>query len=224
MWQWWVLNIVFKLVIHGLPSSSAAAINSENHLPQVDESIENLSNENSTEFDDDFEFDDNSKNALYRVESNRVAVSEDKVVVKAKEVKKSEWLREKLLAKNHKSQLPEEIQADQELIRLPIEQLELNETCKASVYRHKIRIVGCLAKNVYNRFCQGTCVSFFVPTMQSSKLKAAFRSCSICVPVETYVHQVTLQCPGRPEGFITRDVVRVKRCACRNTDFSAETE
>lgn len=58
--------------------------------------------------------------------------------------------------------------------------------------------------------------------MKAKKLSATFRSCAACVPVETENVEVVLDCPDRPEGQMTRSVVQVKRCECRNVELSDE--
>lgn len=73
-------------------------------------------------------------------------------------------------------------------------------------------------------FCHGACTSFYIPKLRSKKLKATFKSCAACVPVETDFVKVQLDCPDRPEVQMFRTVVRVKRCACRNIQVNFEIE
>jgi hypothetical protein len=80
-------------------------------------------------------------------------------------------------------------------------------------------MAGCESKIIINRFCHGACSSFYIPKLRSKKLKATFKSCAACVPVETDYVKVQLDCPEREEKQMFRTVVRVKRCACRNIQF-----
>lgn len=91
-------------------------------------------------------------------------------------------------------------------------------SCRGDLFKHRIRVPGCLPKIIVNRFCHGSCSSFYIPRLRSKKLKATFQSCAACVPVETDLVKVRLNCPDRNEqdNELYRTVVRVKRCACRN--------
>lgn len=93
----------------------------------------------------------------------------------------------------------------------------------------EIRAEVCYLKSVifsdcFCRFCHGSCASFFIPKLRSKKLKATFQSCAACVPIETDLTQVRLDCPDREEKVIYRTVMRVKRCACRNIELDDDED
>ena len=128
--------------------------------------------------------------------------------------------------------------ANRELLTLTnTESIERNQSCNTSDLEHEVRIEGCEPKMVKNRrvraarcaqltppppptfrFCHGACTSLYIPKSRSSKIKATFRSCAACVPVETSTRSVTLECPQRAasERRLERKVVIIERCACRN--------
>uniref|UniRef100_A0A915D7A8 Bursicon n=1 Tax=Ditylenchus dipsaci TaxID=166011 RepID=A0A915D7A8_9BILA len=100
-----------------------------------------------------------------------------------------------------------------------------NQTfCTGDLFKHKVRMAGCEPKLIINRFCHGSCASFYIPKLRSKKLKATFQSCAACVPSETDLVQVRLDCPFRPEKEIYRTVMRVKKCACRNIELDNEED
>ncbi|KAI1720665.1 DAN domain-containing protein [Ditylenchus destructor] len=99
-----------------------------------------------------------------------------------------------------------------------------NQTCTGDLFKHKVRMAGCEPKIIINRFCHGSCASFYIPKLRSKKLKATFRSCAACVPSETDLIQVKLNCPEREEKEIYRTVMRVKKCACRNIELDDEDD
>ncbi|KAI3422116.1 hypothetical protein GPALN_012649 [Globodera pallida] len=94
--------------------------------------------------------------------------------------------------------------------------------CRGDLFKHKVRMSGCRPLTIVNRFCHGSCASFYIPRLRSKKLKATFQSCAACVPTETDLVTVRLDCPGRAEGALNRTLVRVKRCACRNIALEEE--
>uniref|UniRef100_A0A914HIP4 Bursicon n=1 Tax=Globodera rostochiensis TaxID=31243 RepID=A0A914HIP4_GLORO len=94
--------------------------------------------------------------------------------------------------------------------------------CRGDLFKHKVRMSGCRPLTIVNRFCHGSCASFYIPRLRSKKLKATFQSCAACVPTETDLVTVQLDCPGRAEGALNRTLVRVKRCACRNIALEGE--
>ena len=69
------------------------------------------------------------------------------------------------------------------------------------------------------RYCHGACTSLYIPQSRAKKLKASFKSCSACVPVQTEVINVFLNCPDRDEKRVQRRIVRVTRCECRNVQI-----
>jgi hypothetical protein len=90
--------------------------------------------------------------------------------------------------------------------------------CDGELFKQRVRVSGCLSKVVVNRFCHGQCASFYIPKLKAKKLKAAFQSCSACVPSDSDRVQVRLHCPTRTPPHTIRTVVKVKKCACRNVD------
>ncbi|KAE9553603.1 hypothetical protein FO519_003198 [Halicephalobus sp. NKZ332] len=87
--------------------------------------------------------------------------------------------------------------------------------CMASPFSQLVHVPGCETKFVLNRFCHGTCSSFYVPQLRSKKLKANFENFTVCRPAEVEHVQVKLECE---EGQITREITRIKRCACVEHD------
>lgn len=131
----------------------------------------------------------------------------------------------KNIAASHEHEIERPLRNGQSLLALTTAGI-LNSTllllqannCRGDLFKHKVRVPGCLPKTIVNRFCHGSCSSFYVPRLRSKKLKATFQSCSACVPVETDLIKVRLDCPNRVEqnGELYRTIVRVKRCACRD--------
>ncbi|KAL3083125.1 hypothetical protein niasHS_010927 [Heterodera schachtii] len=103
-----------------------------------------------------------------------------------------------------------------------IERTAQLNNCRGDLFKHKVRLPGCRPKTIVNRFCHGNCASFYIPRMRSKKLKATFQSCAACVPTETDLVQIQLDCPSRGEGQLNRTIVRVKKCACRNIALEGE--
>uniref|UniRef100_A0A914CT69 Bursicon n=1 Tax=Acrobeloides nanus TaxID=290746 RepID=A0A914CT69_9BILA len=99
-----------------------------------------------------------------------------------------------------------------------------NETCLGDEFIHRVKIAGCKSHYIKNRFCHGTCASFYIPKLRSKKLKGLFQSCAACVPSEYEHIQVRLKCPDRAEKEIIQLVMRVKKCACRNIDFNSDDD
>uniref|UniRef100_A0A915NUT3 Bursicon n=1 Tax=Meloidogyne floridensis TaxID=298350 RepID=A0A915NUT3_9BILA len=97
-----------------------------------------------------------------------------------------------------------------------------SNTCQGDLFKHKIKLNGCKPKSITNRFCHGSCSSFYIPRLRSKKLKATFQSCSACIPAEVDTIQVRLECPDLEKGYLYRKIVRVKKCACRNIMLEGE--
>ncbi|KAI6189918.1 Bursicon [Aphelenchoides bicaudatus] len=144
-----------------------------------------------------------------------------KPVVQTDEQRKLMWLSEHQSRKDKKDQLPGKRQV---MTLTSVDNLDRNQTCYGERFKHKIRMAGCQPKIIINTFCHGACSSFYVPKLRSKKLKATFKSCAACVPVETDYVKVQLDCPDRPETQMFRTVVRVKSCACRNIQFGNEDD
>jgi len=87
--------------------------------------------------------------------------------------------------------------------------------CMASPFSQLVHVPGCETKFVLNRFCHGTCSSFYVPQLRSRKLKANFENYTVCRPAEVEHVQVKLECE---EGQVIREITRIKRCACMEHD------
>uniref|UniRef100_A0A0N5AYT0 DAN domain-containing protein n=1 Tax=Syphacia muris TaxID=451379 RepID=A0A0N5AYT0_9BILA len=75
-------------------------------------------------------------------------------------------------------------------------------------------------KIVRNKFCRGTCSSYFVPKLRPRKLKlrSHFRSCSACTPTDYDIIDVKLDCPFLNKKYIVQKVYKVKKCSCINVD------
>ncbi|KAK6108172.1 DAN domain family protein [Brugia pahangi] len=88
--------------------------------------------------------------------------------------------------------------------------------CDGQIFKQRIRMDGCLSKVVHNRFCHGTCSSYFIPRLRPRKLKldAMFQSCSVCRPAEWDTVEVKLDCPRKNPKELKRKVIKVKKCKC----------
>ncbi|KAI6237047.1 Bursicon [Aphelenchoides besseyi] len=145
--------------------------------------------------------------------------------VQADEQRRLQWLDDHQRHKDEREGSSDSLPEHKDVLTLTNGgNLAHRQTCTGDLFKHKIRMSGCEPKIIINRFCHGSCSSFYVPKLRSKKLKATFRSCAACVPVETDYVKVQLNCPDRPEGTMQRTVVRVKRCACRNIQFDTEEE
>ncbi|KAI6199778.1 Bursicon [Aphelenchoides besseyi] len=159
--------------------------------------------------------------------------------VQADEQRRLQWLDDHQRHKDEREGSSDSLPEHKDVLTLTNgDNLAHRQTCTGDLFKHKIRMSGCEPKIIINRygnsqsrgrngdcrFCHGSCSSFYVPKLRSKKLKATFRSCAACVPVETDYVKVQLNCPDRPEGTMQRTVVRVKRCACRNIQFDTEEE
>jgi hypothetical protein len=171
--------------------------------------------DSSTNVSEEREFRARSRNAFLSLRPQGPMVE---APLLPEETRRQKWLqqhrakKEKLERKNRPNALA----------RLPAHVLQKNQTCKSDFFKHKIRMAGCEPKVILNRFCHGSCTSYFIPKARSKKLKATFQSCAACVPSETDLIRVKLDCPDREEKEIYRTVVRVKRCACRELSIGDE--
>ncbi|CAJ0954718.1 unnamed protein product, partial [Mesorhabditis belari] len=89
-----------------------------------------------------------------------------------------------------------------------------DQKCRTGVFKQHVKMPGCLTKVIFNRFCHGSCTSFFIPRMRPNRLKASFQSCAACIPKHYDKMDVTLDCPGMDPPQVTRTVVIVKKCEC----------
>lgn len=98
--------------------------------------------------------------------------------------------------------------------------------CEGQLFKQRIRMEGCTPKVIVNRFCHGTCSSYYVPKLRLRKLKMKplFQSCSACQPSEYDTINVKLDCPRKPPGELTRRVVKVKKCSCIALDLDGPDE
>ncbi|VDM43712.1 unnamed protein product [Toxocara canis] len=111
------------------------------------------------------------------------------------EEKKARWLQRKL-RKQQKidkrgrkiaSSPKDALKQSQLAVKLgDAEALRKNPECEGQLFKQRIRMEGCLSKVVINRFCHGTCSSYYIPRLRPRKLKlqAMFQSCSACRPSE----------------------------------------
>lgn len=93
--------------------------------------------------------------------------------------------------------------------------LIMNQRCDGQKFKQRIRVDGCLTKVVVNRLCHGTCASIFIPRIMNKRLKASFRSCAACAPAEYDYVDITLDCPGMSPPTMTKTIVKVKSCKCK---------
>uniref|UniRef100_A0AC34Q2U0 Bursicon n=1 Tax=Panagrolaimus sp. JU765 TaxID=591449 RepID=A0AC34Q2U0_9BILA len=96
-----------------------------------------------------------------------------------------------------------------------LNELSSGEGCLTSPYSQVVHMKGCESKFVLNRFCHGTCSSVYFPQMRSRKLKAIFENYKVCRPAEVEHVLVKLECEN---GTIIREIPRIKRCACVESD------
>uniref|UniRef100_A0A0K0CVS4 Bursicon n=1 Tax=Angiostrongylus cantonensis TaxID=6313 RepID=A0A0K0CVS4_ANGCA len=94
------------------------------------------------------------------------------------------------------------------------------QRCEGAKFKQRVKAPGCLTKVIVNRFCHGTCSSYFIPRMNSKKLKAVFKSCAACAPKEYDRFDVTLDCPGQNPPQVTKSIIKVGKCECIELDLS----
>ncbi|EYC13406.1 hypothetical protein Y032_0044g973 [Ancylostoma ceylanicum] len=94
------------------------------------------------------------------------------------------------------------------------------QRCEGSKFKQRVKAPGCLTKVIVNRFCHGTCPSYFIPRMNSKILKAKFKSCAACAPRDYDAVDVTLDCPGQDPPQVTKTIVKIKKCECIDLDLS----
>ncbi|KAE9417788.1 hypothetical protein Angca_003240 [Angiostrongylus cantonensis] len=94
------------------------------------------------------------------------------------------------------------------------------QRCEGAKFKQRVKAPGCLTKVIVNRFCHGTCSSYFIPRMNSKKLKAVFKSCAACAPKEYDRFDVTLDCPGQNPPQVTKSIIKIKKCECIELDLS----
>ncbi|KAK6753004.1 hypothetical protein RB195_012548 [Necator americanus] len=94
------------------------------------------------------------------------------------------------------------------------------QKCEGAKFKQRVKAPGCLTKVIVNRFCHGTCPSYFIPRMNSKMLKAKFKSCAACAPRDYDAVDVTLDCPGQDPPQITKTIIKIKKCECIDLDLS----
>ncbi|CAJ0590150.1 unnamed protein product [Cylicocyclus nassatus] len=94
------------------------------------------------------------------------------------------------------------------------------QKCEGAKFKQRVKAPGCLTKVIVNRFCHGTCPSYFIPRMNGKMLKARFKSCAACAPRDYDAMDVTLECPGQDPPQITKTIIKIKRCECIDLDLS----
>ncbi|WKY12768.1 hypothetical protein Q1695_003957 [Nippostrongylus brasiliensis] len=94
------------------------------------------------------------------------------------------------------------------------------QRCESTKIKQRVKAPGCLTKVIVNRYCHGTCASYFIPRLNSKKLKAVFKSCAACIPRDYDAVNVTLDCPGQDPPQITKSIVKIKKCECIDLDLS----
>lgn len=98
-------------------------------------------------------------------------------------------------------------------VHLPIGASVFNQSwCRSALFKERITEPGCEAKLVYNRFCYGQCMSFYVPRYPTEN----FRSCTACVPFLKEKKLIRLKCPGRKNALLFKEILFVKSCRCRS--------
>nr|CDJ85237.1 DAN domain containing protein [Haemonchus contortus] len=109
---------------------------------------------------------------------------------------------------------------NQALITLKDPRTRETQRCESAKFKQRVKAPGCLTKVIVNRYCHGTCASYFIPRLNSKKLKAVFKSCAACVPRDYDAVNVTLDCPGQDPPQITKSIVKIKKCECIDLDLS----
>lgn len=98
-------------------------------------------------------------------------------------------------------------------VNLPIGASVFNQSwCRSAMFKERISEPGCESKLVYNRFCYGQCMSFYVPRYPLTN----FSSCTACVPVLKEKRLIRLKCPQRKTPILFKEVLFVKSCRCRS--------
>ena len=96
-------------------------------------------------------------------------------------------------------------------------------TCKATEYVQSIQEPGCLPLAVPNKYCGGSCASYFIPIPRdnlSNDVNGIFEDCRQCEPKSYQVVQILLRCPGLNSGFKFKKIVLIKECRCRAIECS----
>lgn len=97
-------------------------------------------------------------------------------------------------------------------VNLPVLPSAVNKSwCRSALFKERITEPGCESKLVYNRFCYGQCMSFYVPRYPLE----SFRSCTACVPVVMEKKIIRLKCPQRKSRVLMKEITLVKSCRCR---------
>ncbi|VDD92723.1 unnamed protein product [Enterobius vermicularis] len=101
-----------------------------------------------------------------------------------------------------------------------VENMKHRNNCKAQQFKQRIRMDGCITKTITNKFCHGTCLSFFIPRLRPRKLKlrSIFHSCSACAPSEYDLVNVKLECPELDTKSVVRQVYKIKKCSCKSVE------
>ena len=91
-------------------------------------------------------------------------------------------------------------------------------SCKATEYVQTIREPGCLPLTVPNKYCGGSCQSYFIPIRAdnfSNDVNGIFEDCRQCEPKSYQVVQILLRCPQEKMGFKFKKIVLINECICR---------
>uniref|UniRef100_A0A1I7XNJ9 DAN domain-containing protein n=1 Tax=Heterorhabditis bacteriophora TaxID=37862 RepID=A0A1I7XNJ9_HETBA len=89
--------------------------------------------------------------------------------------------------------------------------LKKEQHCEGEKFKQRVKSPGCLTKVIVNRFCHGTCSSYFIPRLNAKKLKAVFKSCAACAPKDYDTVDVTLDCPGQNPPQVIKTIIKVMR-------------
>lgn len=88
--------------------------------------------------------------------------------------------------------------------------------CRVMQMKQRVRMDGCVPKNIVNNFCYGQCNSFFIPKLSRKRLRTAFESCSVCQPTEFAPITVKLDCPARSPPYVEQQIMTIKNCSCKS--------
>lgn len=91
-------------------------------------------------------------------------------------------------------------------------------TCKATRYMQTIKDPDCLPLTIPNKYCGGSCASYFIPVRRSgasNDVNGIFEDCRQCEPESYQVVRVLMLCPKINIGFKLKKVVLINKCRCR---------
>jgi len=91
------------------------------------------------------------------------------------------------------------------------------DSCQATEYRQVIRDPECLPLTIPNKYCGGSCASYFVPIKSSvsNDVNGIFEDCRQCEPTSYQVVRVLMLCPRSKVGYKLKKIVLISKCTCK---------